>query len=121
MAATIDLSLTPISECVQIITVMLPDPENVGVAIGISLLCCIEAEIIQFALPVTAAIFDLTLTPLSESVQTSPAVLADPWTVGVASGISLLSFITAEILRYFICTSVNGGHRQFATYPDVGD
>ena len=57
-----------------------------------------------------AAIFDLSLTPMSESVHTSPTELLDPETVDVAFGISLLSSIEAEILRYFICTSGNGGH-----------
>ena len=55
--------------------------------------------------PVMAAILDLSLTPMSESVQISLAVLLDPENVGLAFGISLLSFIEAEILRCFIYTS----------------
>ena len=47
---------------------------------------------------------------MSESVHTSPAELLDPENVGVALEISLLSSKEAEILRYFICTSGNGGH-----------
>ena len=57
-----------------------------------------------------AAIFDLPLTPLSESVHISSTELLDPEVVGVAFGISLLPGIEAEILRYFICTFGNGGH-----------
>ena len=57
-----------------------------------------------------AAFFDLSVTHISESVNTSPAVLLDPENVGVAFGISLLSCIEAEILRYSICASGIGGH-----------
>ena len=46
-----------------------------------------------------AAIFDLPLTPMSESVQASSAVLADLTKVGVAFGILLLSCVEAEILH----------------------
>ena len=53
--------------------------------------------------------FDLPLTPTSESVHTSSAVLADLENVGEAFGMSLLSH-KLEILRYFISTSGNGGH-----------
>ena len=44
-----------------------------------------------------AALFDLPVTPMSESVHTSAVVLADPENVGVAFGILLLSCIVAEI------------------------
>ena len=57
-----------------------------------------------------AAIFDLPLTPMSESVHPYTTDLLDPENVGAAIGILLLSGIEAEILRYFICTSGNGGH-----------
>ena len=67
-------------------------------AVGISLLSSIRAEIygIAYVLPVMAA-----LTPVSESVHTSPIELLDPETVGVAIGISLLSSIDSEIFHYF--------------------
>ena len=44
-----------------------------------------------------AAIFDLTVTPTSESVHISPAVLMDLGNVAVVFGMSFLSFINAEI------------------------
>ena len=50
-------------------------------------------------LPVMAAIFDLPLTPMSESVHISSAVMTDLENVGVAFGITLLSCVEAEILR----------------------
>ena len=44
-----------------------------------------------------AAIFDLPVTPTSENIYNSSTVLLDPENVGVAVGISLLSFLEAEI------------------------
>ena len=54
---------------------------------------------------------------MSDSVHKSPTELLDAENVGVAFEISLLSRIEAEILRYFICTSGNGGHIGFTTHP----
>ena len=34
---------------------------------------------------------------------------------------NFLASIETEILRYFICASVNGGHLLFTIYPDVGE
>ena len=45
MAAIFDSPVTPMSESVHIIPAVLQDPENVGVAFGILLLSCIQAEI----------------------------------------------------------------------------
>jgi hypothetical protein len=44
-----------------------------------------------------AAIFDLLLTPTSNSIQTGPIVIPDHENVGKAVEISLLSCIQAEI------------------------
>ena len=55
--------------------------------------CCV----ITNSLPVMAAIFDLLVTRMSESVHIISAVLLDPENVGVACGISLLSCTEAEI------------------------
>jgi len=43
-----------------------------------------------------AAIFDLPLTAMTESVHTSSTVLLDPENVGVAFGILLIFIIEAE-------------------------
>ena len=66
-----------------------------------------------------AAIIDLPLTPTSESSHTSSAVLADLEDMGVVFGSSLIYDIEAEILRYFIRTSVNVSNLWFTIYPDV--
>ena len=44
-----------------------------------------------------AAIFDLPVTPTSQSIYNSFTVLLDPENVGVAVGILLLSLLQAEI------------------------
>ena len=54
-----------------------------------------------------AAIFNLPLSSMSESVHSSLDVLLDPKNVGVAFGIWLLSCIEAKVLSYFICTFGN--------------
>ena len=66
-----------------------------------------------------AAIFDLPLTSISDSVHTSPAELLDPENVGVAFKISLLPSVEAEKLRCFILLPVFGGHLRFATNADI--
>ena len=57
-----------------------------------------------------AAMFDLPVTPTSESMHTGITVLLEPENVGVVFEIPLLSRIEAEILRYFIRTFGYGGH-----------
>jgi len=73
-----------------------------GVAVGISLLSCIEAEIyaIVYLLPVMATVCALRLTPTLRTIVRSPIVFPDPKNVGVAVGISLLCCTEAEILRF---------------------
>ena len=75
---------------------------------------------LSYVLSVMAAIFNLPVTATSERVHISPAVLLNPENEGVAFGILSLIGIEAEILRYFICTSSNGGHLGFSTYSDFG-
>ena len=48
MAAIFDLPLTPMSEIVHTSSTVLVNLENVGVAFGISLLSCVQAEINVF-------------------------------------------------------------------------
>ena len=49
MAAIFDLPVTLTSKSIQTNYTVFLDPENVGVAVGISLLSCIQAEIFVFA------------------------------------------------------------------------
>ena len=91
---------------------MLQDPGNVWVAVGISMLSQIQAEIhkmhVYFRL--MAAIFYLSVASTSESIYNSSTVLLDPKNVGVAAGISLQSHIQAEIQDIACVLPVNGGH-----------
>ena len=57
-----------------------------------------------------AAMFDIPVTPTSESIHTSPTALLDPENVGVPVGISLLSHLQAEIYDVAYVFPVNGGH-----------
>jgi len=58
---------------------------------------------------------------MSGSVHTSPTALLNPEIVDEAFGISLLSGVDAELLRYFMFTSGNGGHLLFTTHLDIGE
>ena len=57
-----------------------------------------------------AAMIDSPVTPTLESNHTSPTVLHDPAKVGVAVGISLISYTQAEIYDVANVLPVNGGH-----------
>ena len=72
---------------------MLPDPENMGGAVGIVLLSCIEAEIyvISFYFWLMAAIFNFRHAQTSDSIPNGLSVLPDTENMGTAVGLSLLS------------------------------
>ena len=57
-----------------------------------------------------AAIFDLSVTPTSESIHNSSTVLLDPENVKVAAGISLPSYTQAEIYDITCVLPVSGSH-----------
>jgi len=50
MAAIFDLWLTPTSHSIQTSPIVFLDLENVGVAVEISLLACIEPEILRYSI-----------------------------------------------------------------------
>ena len=93
---------------------VLPDPENLGKAVGISLLSCLGAEIniMSFIRPVyghhlwfptypdvifSAAILDFWLSVSYGSVTDSTIEQFDPVNIGVAVGIVFLVSLEAEI------------------------
>ena len=80
----------PVSLCV------LPDPENMGIAVEISLLSCIKAEInvLSFLHPVNCR--HLLHTRMSDSIPASLPVLLDLENMGIAAEMSLLSCIETE-------------------------
>ena len=119
------LLVAPTSESMQCahITVLL-DPENVWVAVGISLLSHTQAEIytIAYVLPVYSShVWFTGYADIGEYSYTSPTVLLDPENVGVAVGISLLSHTQAEIYDIAYVLPVSGSHLWFTSHPDVGE
>jgi hypothetical protein len=85
---------------------------NMGIAGGISLLSCIQAEInvMTYLLPVKAAIFNFSLTRTSSSVCSGPVVLPSSDNMGIADGISLLSCSQAEMYVISYLLPVNSDH-----------
>ena len=78
---------------------VLPDSENMRIAVSISLLSCIRAEIhaIPYILPAMAAILYLQHTQTSDRILTSLFVLPDSENMGITIGILFLSHLEAEI------------------------
>jgi len=89
------------------------DPNTMGVAVKMSLVSCILAEIhvISNLFPVSTAICDLRLTLMSHSNRNIPVVLMDSEKVSIAVGISLLSWVK---LRYAYL-KFRGHHLGFCT------
>ena len=72
------------------------DPKNTGIAVGISLISCLEAEIHAFEVwRPPSWIFPFPVQ--SHSIFMSPNVKLDPENIGLAVGISLISRLGAEI------------------------
>jgi hypothetical protein len=97
--AILDFQHTQTLEGFRTSPTVLSDSGNVGVAVVISLLSYIQAEMndIAYLLPVNGSHLAFTSHPLSESIKTSIIVLLEPEDVGLAVRISLLSYMQAEI------------------------
>jgi len=91
---------------------MLPDLENIGIAVEISLLSCMEAEIyvISYLLPVNGSHFYFSLIRTSDSLWSILVVSSYLENMGIAVGISFLSCIEAEICVISYLFPVNGSH-----------
>ena len=115
MAAIFDLSVHLTSESVHVSPTVLLDPENVQVVVGFSLLSYLQAEKYDMAnvLPVNGGHVQFTAhLDVGEypSIHICPTVFLDPEIVGVAVGISLLSYIQAEIYDMAYVLPDSGGH-----------
>ena len=88
MAANFYLRHTQMTDSIPTSLFVLPDPENMGIAVRFSLLSCIRAEIyvISHVLPVNGR-----HNQTSDSIANSLSVLPDPENMGIAVGISLQS------------------------------
>ena len=83
-----------------------------GIAVGISILSCIRAEIkvISYLLPVNVCHLKFQNTFTSGSNLNSISALPGQVNLGTAVGISFKSCIRAEIQDIAIVLPVNGGH-----------
>ena len=101
LAAIFDLSLIQTSDSICISPVVLPDPENMDIAVGIQLLLpsCVQAKIhiFQVCMPPSWIFHFLFLPVWSRNIATNPIVQLDPENIGITVGISLLSCVQAEI------------------------
>jgi len=100
---------------------VLPDVENMGIAVGISLIRT-EAEICVISylyFRLMAAIFDLSPIHTSGILRSTSVVLPDLENIGIAVGISLVSCMEAEIYVISYLLPVNGSHLCFLPYSHV--
>ena len=122
MAAIFDFRETRMSDSISVSLPELPDPENMGIALDLSLLSCREAEIyvISFLLPANGRHIWFPRNRMSDSISASLSVLPDSENIGIALDLSLLSCREADIYVISFLLPVNGRHLWFPTYPDVG-
>jgi len=92
--------------------VVLPDLKNTGIAVLISLISCIEAEITLFQIyfRLISAIFDLSFFQTWDNIRSSLIGLPDLENMGIAVGISFLSCIEAKICDILYLLPVNDSH-----------
>jgi len=112
MAAVFDFFLIRSSDDLRSSLVVSSNLENMGLAVGISLLLCIEAEIHvrdirYFYFRLMAAIFDFSLIRTSDSLRSSLVVSPDLENMSIAVGISLISCIETELrlISFFLLPS----------------
>jgi len=88
----------------------MPNPRYMGLAVGISLLSCIRAEIyvISYPIPVNGRHLCFTTYPDIGQHFSCVYLLSDPGNMVVAAGISLLSCLRAEIYVIFYPLPVSG-------------
>jgi len=122
MAAIFDLTPVRTSGILRSTSVVLPDLENIGIAVGSSLLSCMEAEIyaISYLLPVNGSHLWFLHICISDSLRSSLVVSPYLENMGIVVGISFLSCIEAEICVISYLLPVNGSHLWFIPYSYIG-
>jgi len=122
MAAIFDLSPIRTSGILRSTSVVLSDIENIGIAVGISLQYCMDAEIyfISFLLPVNDS--HLWFFPISTSDSLRSSLVVSPYlkNMGITVGISFLSCIEAEVCVISNLLPVNGSNLWFISYSYIG-
>jgi len=96
MAAIFDLSPIRTSGILRNTSVVLPDLENIGITVGISLLSCILTEL--HLIPCSAAILDFWLPVSSDSISDGANEKFTLENIGLDTGIVFLSRRIAELL-----------------------
>ena len=85
MAAIFDFWQTQTAEYIPTSLSVLPDPENMGIAVGIYLLSCIRWDMCNYI--ISAAILNFWIPVSSSSVPNSAIEKFDPKNMGIAVGI----------------------------------
>jgi len=97
MAAIFDLSLISKSDCLRGSLIVSPNLENIGIAVEISFLSCIETEL-RLNSFFSAAILDFWLPVSSDSISDGAIEKFTLKNIGVDTGIMFLSRRIAELL-----------------------
>jgi len=92
--------------CMQTSPVVLPDRENMGIAVVMPLLWCIRAEIYAISYLLPAAIFDLRHSHTSESILTCSSVFSGTKTqYGRWNRVAIL-YISRDKYNYIISAAI---------------
>jgi hypothetical protein len=112
IAVIFNFSLIRTSDRVRGSLIVLPDLENMSVAVGLSMLSCTQADkdVNTYQLPVNSRHLDFRHTQLLDSLHSCPLVLLSPVNIGIAGGISLPSCIQAEMNVIFYPLPVKSDH-----------
>jgi len=105
MSVIVDFSFFQTWSIIRSSLIGLPDLENMGTAVWISLISCIEADInvISYLLPVNGSHLWFLHYPHICSLRSSLVVSPDLENMGTAVGISLLSCIETELRLISFC------------------
>ena len=97
--------------------------ENMGWAVRISLLSCLEAEIyiMSFVLPINGRVFELRHTQTSDSIPTCLSFSPDSENMSIVVGTFSLFYVQAEIFDIAYILPVNGAQVWITSHPDVGE
>jgi len=113
MAAIFDFSQIRTTVILMSTLVVLPDPQNLGKAVGISFLSYIEVEIcvISYLLPGNVSHLSFFFVQTWDIIRSSLIGLPDLKNIGIVVEIPLLSCIGAEVCFISYLLPVNGSQR----------
>jgi hypothetical protein len=108
MAAIFDFQHTQTSDSISTSLSVLLDPENMGIALEFRCYHVYELRYTLFPIyfRLMAAIFDFQHTQTSDSIPASLSVLPYPENMGIAVGISLLSYVSAGMCYWILKAAI---------------